>query len=147
MRCVRAPTWQRPAERASNTAARRVKRRKPESKIAGAFPGEASACLSADRVFKDDDAYAAPAECLNTLKPSGIPKRELILDRSMMMLRHNLSPPEGLCNGTRLLVRRVINDGLLEAEIATGRHVTLYEDIQIFQRRRRLHPAQPAVAR
>ena len=28
----------------------------------------------------------------------------------------------GVCNGTRLLVRRVINGRLLEAEIATGKH-------------------------
>ena len=37
-----------------------------------------------------------------------------------IMLLRNLSPIEGLCNGTRLLVRRVINGQLLEAEIATG---------------------------
>ena len=38
------------------------------------------------------------------------------------MLLRNLSPVDGLCNGTRLLVRRVINGRLLEAEIATGKH-------------------------
>ena len=36
----------------------------------------------------------------------------------------SVQPPsaEGLCNGTRLLVRRVINDRVLEAEIVTGKH-------------------------
>ena len=37
-----------------------------------------------------------------------------------VMLLRNLSPAQGLCNGTRLLVKRVINDRLLEATIATG---------------------------
>jgi hypothetical protein len=72
-------------------------------------------------VLKDEDTYAAPTEFLNTLEPSGIPKHRLELKRNMpIMLLRNLSPAEGLCNGTRLLVHRVINDRLLEAEIATG---------------------------
>jgi ATP-dependent DNA helicase PIF1 len=38
----------------------------------------------------------------------------------VVMLLRNRSPIEGLCNGTRLLVQRVINGRLLEAKIATG---------------------------
>ena len=38
------------------------------------------------------------------------------------MLLRNLSPAEGLCNGTRLLVRHVVNGRMLEATIVTGSH-------------------------
>ena len=38
------------------------------------------------------------------------------------MLLRNLSPADGLCNGTRLLVREVIHGRMLKAEIATGKH-------------------------
>lgn len=60
---------------------------------------------------------------LNSLDVAGLPKHEIDLKPNMpIMLLRNLSPSDGLCNGTRLLVRRVINDRLLEAEIATGKH-------------------------
>ena len=93
------------------------------AKIAESFPGQVWECLSADAVEKDDDSFAAPTEFLNSLKPSGIPAHKLDLKPNMpIMLLRNLSPADGLCNGTRLLVRRVINGWLLEAEIATGKH-------------------------
>ena len=60
---------------------------------------------------------------LNTLSLSGLPKHELRLKPNMVvMLLRNLSPIEGLCNGTRLLVQDVINGRLLQAVIATGSH-------------------------
>ena len=37
------------------------------------------------------------------------------------MLLRNLSPPDGLCNGTRLILLEVINGRLLKCEIATGK--------------------------
>ena len=92
-------------------------------KIAEAFPGEAWTCKSADMVDKTEDTFAAPSEFLNELQPAGIPKHCLELKRNMpVMLMRNLSPVDGLCNGTRLLVKRVISGRLLEAEIATGEH-------------------------
>lgn len=93
------------------------------AKIAETFPGEVWECTSADTVSKEDDTFAAPSEFLNSLNPSGIPAHKLNLKPNMpVMLLRNLSPADGLCNGTRLLVHRVINGRVLKAEIATGKH-------------------------
>ena len=39
-----------------------------------------------------------------------------------LMLLRNLSPPDGLCNGTRLILLKVVNKRLLLCEIATGKN-------------------------
>ena len=53
----------------------------------------------------------------------GLPPHELKLKKNMpVMLLRNLDPRAGLCNGTRLIVQRVIEGRLLEAKIATGKH-------------------------
>lgn len=92
-------------------------------KIAVTFPGREWRCLSADRVRCDDDTQYAPEELLNTRDVAGLPKHEINLKPNMpIMLLRNLSPADGLCNGTRLLVLEVINDRLLKAKIATGKH-------------------------
>ena len=66
-------------------------------------------CKSADFVRDAEDAVAAPPEVLNALQPNGFPEHELRLKPNMpIMLLRNMSPTDGLCNGTRLLVRRVI---------------------------------------
>ena len=89
--------------------------------MSDAFPGNEWILYSADRVTKPDDEYNAPTELLNQLSVSGMPEHELRLKPNMVvMLLRNLSPIEGLCNGTRLLVLRVLNGRLLEAKIATG---------------------------
>ena len=89
----------------------------------GGGVGEAWACVSADRARCDDEVRYAPEEVLNSLDVPGLPKHELKLKRNMpIMLLRNLSPSDGLCNGTRLLVLDVINDRLLKAEIVTGKH-------------------------
>ena len=84
----------------------------------------ASECRSADATVEADDALAVPTELLNTFNVSGMPKHELYLKPYMpVMLLRNLDPRAGLCNGTRLIVRRVINGRLLEAQIASaGEH-------------------------
>ena len=63
-------------------------------------------------------------ELLNTFNLPGLPAHKLDLKPDMpIMLLRNLDPRAGLCsNGTRLLVKRVINGRLLEAVIATGEH-------------------------
>ena len=91
--------------------------------VAGSFPGQAWTCLSSDEA-NDRGDLSAPVELLNSFDPPGLPKHRLALKPNMpIMLLRNLDPHAGLCNGTRLVVRRVINGRLLEAKIATkGEH-------------------------
>ena len=77
------------------------------------FPGHATCLL----------AGPAAAPLLGPPSPAGLPAHELRLKKNMpIMLLRNLSPAEGLCNGTRLLVKRVVNGRMLEATIVTGSH-------------------------
>jgi ATP-dependent DNA helicase PIF1 len=91
--------------------------------VCALFPGQATTLLSADSM--DDDSgegvLQIPQEYLNTLCVSGFPPHALKLKPGMpIMLLRNLSPSDGLCNGTRLVVRRLVTDRLLEASIASG---------------------------
>lgn len=93
------------------------------AKLSAAFPGNEWIITSADAVTNPSDANFGPPELLNTFSPSGLPAHELRLKRNMpIMLLRNLAPSDGLCNGTRLLVKSVINGRMLEATIVTGSH-------------------------
>ena len=94
------------------------------AQVTEAFPGEAIELLSAD-VASEADAVAVTEEMLNTLRVPNFPAHELRLKPRMpLMLLRNISPPDGLCNGTRLIFHRVIGRTggrqLLECEIASG---------------------------
>ena len=53
-------------------------------------------------------------EYLNTLTPNGFPRHFLKLKPGTpLMLLRNLSPKEHLCNGTRLIYKRCLNNKLL----------------------------------
>jgi len=57
------------------------------------------------------------------LTPSGTPPHRLILKKGVpIILLRNLSPIEGLCNGTRLIVRE-FNKHVIDVEILTGLHL------------------------
>ena len=92
--------------------------------LGDAFPGAAWDCPSADHVA-EADACAVSVEFLNTLNPPNFPAHRLKLKKGMpLMLLRNLSPPDGLCNGTRLILHEVINGHLLHCQIATkGKHL------------------------
>lgn len=88
-----------------------------------AFPGDSVVYLSEDEHIIDSDAPSiTPVEYLNKLKPSGMPPHELKLkiNQPIMCLR-NINPSQGLCNGTRLIVRNLMRS-TIEAEIACGDH-------------------------
>jgi ATP-dependent DNA helicase PIF1 len=64
-----------------------------------------------------------PVEFLNTLQFIGIANHELELKVGMpILLLRNLNQSIGLCNGTRLIVKR-LGQRVIEAEIITGNNV------------------------
>ena len=126
--------------------------------VTDAFPGEATQLLSADAMVGDVDELQVPQEYLNSLCVPGFPPHQLSVKPGMpVMLLRNLSPSEGLCNGSRLIVRRIISGRLIEATIACGpqrgRQVFLPrialrppEDVFPFVWERRQFPVRPAFA-
>ncbi len=76
--------------------------------------------FSFDRVSDEERSMLFPAEFLSTLNPSGLPPYQLRLKvGAVIVLLRNLSPTEGLCNGTRLICRE-LRPNLIVAEIAAG---------------------------
>ena len=89
--------------------------------ISESFPGDPKVLLSSDEVVNPDDFQRYNAEYLNTLSPAGLPSHRLFLKAGMpLMLMRNLNPKQGLCNGTRLIFRKVHKNLLLECTIAGG---------------------------
>ncbi|GAN11810.1 ATP-dependent DNA helicase PIF1-like, partial [Mucor ambiguus] len=87
------------------------------------FPGDSVVYLSEDEHIIDSALSSdTPIEYLNKLKPSGMPLHELKLkvNQPIICLR-NINPRQGLCNGTRLVVRNLMRN-TIEAEIAYGDH-------------------------
>ena len=122
------------------------------------FPGEPRQLTSADAMVGNEEELQVPVEYLNTLCVPGFPPHLLSLKPGMpIMLLRNLSPAEGLCNGSRLIVRRVVSGRLIEATVASGpqrgRQVLLPritlrppEDAFPFTWERRQFPVRPAFA-
>jgi hypothetical protein len=68
----------------------------------------------------DDPHNYYPLEFLNTLTPNGLPPHVLKLKiRCPVILLRNLDPANGLCNGTRPLVRG-FQMNTIDAEIVLG---------------------------
>lgn len=117
------------------------------------FPGEDIVCASADAVTDSGSLLDVPVEYLNTLHVSGLPSHELRLKRGMpIILLRNLS--QGLCNGTRLLVERVINGRVLEARFPLSGEKVLIPRVGLcpsdedfpFKWKRLQFPVRPAFA-
>jgi len=62
-------------------------------------------------------------EFLNTLQYSGIANHELELKVVPILLLRNLNQSIGLCNGTRLIAKR-LGQRVIEAEIIIGNNVS-----------------------
>ena len=85
-------------------------------------PGPMKVYVSADKAVCDDEEEANnyPVEFLNSLTPTGMPPHRLLLKPgAIVMLMRNLNITRGLCNGTRLIVRR-LHEHVVDAEILTG---------------------------
>jgi hypothetical protein len=80
--------------------------------------GQYKTYLSIDTVESenDSDRIAYPVEVLNFLTLSGLPPHKLTLTRCIVMLIRNLNTRAGLCNGTRLIIRELINN-VIDANI------------------------------
>jgi ATP-dependent DNA helicase PIF1 len=85
------------------------------------FPGEEKVYHSFDTVV-DDPQNHFPIDFLNSITPNGLPPHELKLKINCpIILLRNLDPNNGLCNGTRLMVR-ALQDNAIDAEIVAGQH-------------------------
>ena len=92
----------------------------------GSLPGTGVKLSSADTLENPADAFRFNTEYLNTLKPNGFPQHMLDLKPGMpLMLLRNINPRQGLCNGTRLMFQRAINNKLLECRIVGSDRVVL----------------------
>lgn len=91
----------------------------------GKIPGEEFTYLSIDSVKccagEDEQLTASfPVEYLNSIKVSGIPPHNLILKVGVVvMLLRNMNQAMGLCNGTRMIVRRCLKHTVV-CEIISG---------------------------
>jgi len=90
-------------------------------KMIGSFQGGEVEYHSFDSVVDDPHNYY-PSEFLNTLTPNGLPPHVLKLKVGCpIILLRNIDPANGLCNGTRLVVRG-FQRNTIDAEIVLGQH-------------------------
>jgi hypothetical protein len=83
------------------------------------LPGATVDCPSADKV---EENYPISPSYLHTLEESGLPPHMLQLKPNLpVVLMRNIRPSLGLCNGTRLLIKTVVNNAVIEAVIISGK--------------------------
>ena len=81
---------------------------------------------SADTLENPADAFRFNSEYLHTLRPNGFPQHILNLKPGMpLMLLRNINPRQGLCNGTRLIFDRCLDNKLLQCRIVASGRVVL----------------------
>ena len=69
------------------------------------------------------DSNDHPEEYLNSLTLSGLPQHKLELKvGSPVILLRSLDPKNGLCNGTKLIISRVLSQFVIAAKIVSGTH-------------------------
>jgi ATP-dependent DNA helicase PIF1 len=90
-------------------------------KMINSFRGDELVCHSFDSAVDDLHNYY-PTKFLNTLTPDGLPPHVLKLKISCpIILLTNIDPTNGLCNGTRLVVRG-FQRNTINIEIVLGQH-------------------------
>eukprot|EP00267_Zea_mays_P054718 XP_020407979.1 uncharacterized protein LOC103656047 [Zea mays] len=91
------------------------------TKMIDRFQGEHMVYHSFDSAMDDPHNYYPP-EFLNTLTPNGLPPHVLKLKIGCpVILLRNIDPANGLCNGTRLVVRGFQRNSI-DAEIVLGQY-------------------------
>ncbi|XP_022032838.1 uncharacterized protein LOC110933946 [Helianthus annuus] len=92
------------------------------------FPGEEKEYLSSDSLCPSEDVNSTQQriyspDVLNGLKISVLPNHRLMLKVGVpVMLLRNIYQRNGLCNGTRLQVKKLYNR-VIEAEIISGANI------------------------
>ena len=82
------------------------------------IPGSGSLLRSADELGHSENGLRFNTEYLNSLSPTGFPPHCLRLKAGMpVMLLRNLNPRLGLCNGTKLIFQKCIENKLLQCKI------------------------------
>ena len=119
------------------------------------LPGHTDRLKSADELVNNQDLLRFNTEYLHTLCPNGFPSHDLYLKPNMpLMLLRNLNPREGLCNGTKLVFIRCIENKLLECKVVGNLRVVLIPRITFipkvsefpFEWQRRQFPVKAAFA-
>ena len=123
--------------------------------VQGWLPEKGIKLQSADTLENPADCFRFNIEYLNTLRPNGFPQHLLTLKPGMpLMLLRNISPRQGLCNGTRIIFDRCVENKLLECRIVETNHIVLIPRITFipkpneypFEWQRRQFPVRPAFA-
>jgi ATP-dependent DNA helicase PIF1 len=69
----------------------------------------------------EDASNSFPEEFLNSLSLSGLPQHSLTLKvGAPVMLLRNINPQDGLSNGTRMTIKRLLNN-VIECKVSSGR--------------------------
>ena len=90
-------------------------------KMISRFPGEEKVYHSFDSI-EDDFQNNYTIDFLNSITPNGLPSHVLrVKINCPVILLRNLDPHNGLCNGTRLMIR-AFQDNAIDAEIVAGQH-------------------------
>ena len=90
-------------------------------KMISSFQGDEMVYHSFDSAIDDPHNYY-PSEFFNTLTPNGLPPHMLKLKIGYpIILLRNIDPANGLCNGTRLVVRGFAKNSI-NAEIVLSQH-------------------------
>ena len=73
---------------------------------------------SYDSLSNHQSTLMLNTEYLNTLNPNGFPPHTLRVKPNMpLMLLRNLNPREGLCNGTKLVFEKTLNNKVLICKV------------------------------
>ena len=83
------------------------------------LPGNQESYASADELQNNDDLLRFNVEYLNSLTPNGFPPHNLLIKPGMpLMLLRNISPRDGLCNGTKLIFEKSLNNKVLQCVVS-----------------------------
>ena len=123
--------------------------------VSSLLPGVQVSYASADELQNTDDLLRFNVEYLNSLTPTGFPPHVLLLKPGMpLMLMRNINPREGLCNGTKLVFEKALDNKLLQCMISGSNRTVLIPRIIFipkqgeypFDWHRRQFPVKPAFA-